>query len=77
MFLKSAGDNKKIASTTGALQAAYVQQAGRPDYTAVIRRLSEQGDVWYCEHITHEAPADALVCAERELNRRAPKRETP
>ncbi len=51
------------------LQASYVQQAGRLDYTAVLKQSDGQG-VWNCEHITHHDPSSAIECARRELARR-------
>jgi hypothetical protein len=33
------------------LQASYLQQGGRLDYTAVVKQSDGQG-VWNCEHIT-------------------------
>jgi hypothetical protein len=51
------------------LQASYVQQAGRLDYTAVVKQSDGQG-VWNCEHITHHDPASAIECARREVARR-------
>ena len=64
----------KIPNMAPELQATYVQLEGRPDYTAVLRRPSDRQEVWYCEHITHQSPADAIECATRELNRRTPKK---
>jgi hypothetical protein len=51
------------------LQASYIQQAGRPDYTAVVKESDGQ-EVWSCEHITHHDPSSAIECARRELARR-------
>jgi len=51
------------------LQASYVQQAGRLDYTAVVK--SDGQGVWNCEHITHLDPSSAIECARREVARRA------
>jgi hypothetical protein len=51
------------------LQASCVQQAGRLDYTAVVKQSDGQG-VWNCEHITHADPSSAIECARRELARR-------
>ena len=64
----------KIPNMAADLQATYVQLERRPDYTAVLRRPSDGQDMWYCEHITHESPSDAIECASRELNRRTPKK---
>jgi hypothetical protein len=52
------------------LQASYIQQAGRFDYTAVVKQSDGQG-VWNCEHITHANPSSAIECARREVARRA------
>ncbi len=51
------------------LKASYVQQAGRLDYTAVVKQSDGRG-VWSCEHITHHDPSSAIECARRELARR-------
>ena len=51
------------------LQASYVQQAGRLDYTAVVQQSDGQR-VWNCEHITHPDPSSAIECARREVARR-------
>ena len=51
------------------LQASYIQQAGRLDYTAVVQQPDGQG-VWNCEHITHSDPSSAIECARREVARR-------
>ncbi len=51
------------------LQASYVQQAGRLDYTAVVKQSDGQG-VWNCEHITPANPSSAIECARREVARR-------
>ena len=51
------------------LKASYVQQAGRLDYTAMIKQSDGQ-TVWSCEHITHHDPSSAIECARRELARR-------
>ena len=67
----------KIPNMAPDLQPTCVQLEGRPDYTAVLRRPSDGQEVWYCEHITDERPADAIECATRELNRRAPKKGFP
>jgi len=67
----------KIPHMAPDLQATCVQLEGRPDYTAVLRRPADGQEVWYCEHITHERPADAIECATRELNRRTPKKPSP
>jgi Zn-finger protein len=58
------------------LQASYVQQAGRLDYTAVVKQSDGQG-VWNCEHITHPDPSSAIECARRELARRIASEKTP
>jgi hypothetical protein len=61
---------------TPDLEASYVQQAGRIDYTAVVKQSDGQG-VWNCEHITHHDSASAIECARRELARRtAPKKDS-
>jgi Zn-finger protein len=54
---------------TPDLEASYVQQAGRLDYTAVVKQSDGQG-VWNCEHITHHDSSSAIECARRELARR-------
>ncbi len=51
------------------LQSSYVQQAGRLDYTALVKQSDGQ-EVWSCEYITHHDPASAMECAGRELARR-------
>jgi hypothetical protein len=51
------------------LQASYLQQAGRLDYTAVVKQSDGQ-EVWSCEHITHYDPSLAIECARREVARR-------
>jgi len=58
------------------LQASYVQQAGRLDYTAVVKQSDGQR-VWNCEHITHADPSSAIECARREVARRtAPEKHS-
>ncbi len=58
------------------LQASYVQQAGRLDYTAVVKQSDGQR-VWNCEHITHPDPSSAIECARREVARRtAPEKHS-
>lgn len=58
------------------LQASYVQQAGRLDYTAVVKDSQGQG-VWSCEHITHHDPSAAMECAGREVARRTGSEKGP
>jgi hypothetical protein len=61
---------------TPDLEASYVQQAGRLDYTAVVKQSDGQG-VWNCEHITHHDSSSAIECARRELARRtAPAKDS-
>ncbi len=58
------------------LQASYVRQAGRLDYTAVVKQSDGQ-EVWNCEHITHANPSSAIECAHREVARRtAPEKHS-
>jgi len=58
------------------LQASYIQQAGRLDYTAVVRQSDGQ-QVWNCEHITHPDSSSAIECARREVARRtAPEKHS-
>ncbi len=58
------------------LQASYVQQAGRLDFTAVVKQSDGQS-VWNCEHITHANPSSAIDCARREVARRtAPEKHS-
>jgi hypothetical protein len=58
------------------LQASYLQQVGRLDYTAVVKQSDGQG-VWNCEHITHYDPSSAIECARREVARRtAPEKHS-
>ena len=64
----------KIPDMAPDLQPTYVQLERRPDFTAILRRPSDRQEVWYCEHITHQSPADAIECATRELNRRTTKK---
>jgi Zn-finger protein len=58
------------------LEASCVQQAGRSDFTAVVKQSDGQG-VWNCEHITHHDEASALECARRELARRTSAGKPP
>jgi Zn-finger protein len=51
------------------LQASYLQQLGRLDYTAVVKQSDGQ-EVWNCEHITHLDHSSAIECARREVARR-------
>ena len=57
------------------LQASYVQQAGRFDYTAVVKQSDGQR-VWNCEHITHANLSSAIECARREIARRTPEKHS-
>ncbi len=58
------------------LQASYVQQAGRLDFTAVVKHSDGQR-VWICEHITHANPSSAIECARREVAQRtAPEKHS-
>ncbi len=57
------------------LQASYLQQAGRLDYTAVVKEADGQR-VWNCEHITHANPSSAIECARREVARRTPEKHS-
>jgi len=50
------------------LRAFSTRQAGRVDYTAVVKLDGEE--VWSCEHITHHDASSAMECANRELVRR-------
>jgi hypothetical protein len=59
----------RMDNVASDLQASYVQQPGRLDYTAVVKRSDGQG-VWSCEHITHHDASSAIECASRELARR-------
>ena len=51
------------------LQASYLQQVGRFDFTAVVKQSNGQR-VWNCEHITHYDPSSAIECGRREIARR-------
>jgi hypothetical protein len=58
------------------LQASYLQQVGRLDYTAVVKQPDGQ-EVWNCEHITHYDSPSAIECARREVTRRtAPEKHS-
>jgi VCBS repeat-containing protein len=60
----------------GDLHAFSIQQAGRLDYTAVVKQ-SDGHEVWSCEHITHHNPISAMDGANREIARRtAPEKHS-
>lgn len=58
------------------LQASYLQQVGRLDYTAVVKQ-SDGRRVWNCEQITHANPSSAIESARREVAlRTAPEKHS-